>query len=431
MIGKFEQYSNIKKVNYVSKIVNEDERLTCEGFSVKLPNDLYAILQESNKFQIFNKKPISIQIKDDSRVLLYNKMKELHLTYDNIIQIKTDSITFIKQDVTPVNINTDLDGWEYEEYKPISSSTINHTGITFQYLPEENNKNILGDCYAGCGKTYKIINNYLKNITDYIILTPSHATLKYYRKEKYNCDVIQKYTLNNKIPEEKIIIVDEIGMIDSSAWNMLYKCKLLEKQIIGYGDRNQLLPVGCENDLFSENFLTLMFKEKDKMITNYRNNFTKEYYDSLIKSNDKKYLINESLKYNTDYKKSEVIIAYRNTTREKYNKLMCDYKGINNKTDKGAALICITNDLRKKDIYNKFTMKVTEKKDEMYILNDGDREYTLTEEEINKNFDYAYCRTLYSLQGESLESYYYCEEDTYFINNRSAYTLISRLKKGV
>src|SRR6056300_776176 len=88
MIGKFEQYSNIKKVNYVSKIVNEDERLTCEGFSVKLPNDLYAILKESNKFQIFNKKPISIQIKDDSRVLLYNKMKELHLTYDNIIQIK-------------------------------------------------------------------------------------------------------------------------------------------------------------------------------------------------------------------------------------------------------------------------------------------------------------------------------------------------------
>lgn len=434
MIGKFEKYCDLKKIHRVSKIVNEDEKNTCNEYSVKLNNDLYAILEEQNKFDIFNKKPISIQIKDQSRVLLYEKMKELKLTYKNIIQIKTDSITFLNTNKRNYkkSLTNDIDGWKLENYNSINSSNFNDIPFTFKYIADFDNENILGNCYAGCGKSYKIVNEYLKDEKinkDYIILTPSHATLKYYRKEKYNCDVIQKYTLNNKIPNEKTVIIDEIGMIDSASWNLLYKCKLLKKNIIAYGDKNQLLPVGCDNDLFSKNFLNCMFKEFDKMTTNYRNNFTKEYYDSLINSTNDNYLIEESLKYNTkNYYNSDVIIAYRNSTREKYNKLMCEYNNIKNKTDLNALLICNSNKLGKYNIYNKFTMKVIDKIDNLIILTDGLINYKLDEEQINKNFDYGYCRTLYSVQGESLKSYYYCAEDKYFLNNRSSYTLISRLK---
>ena len=217
-------------------------------------------------------------------------------------------------------------------------------------------------------------------------------------------------------------------MIDKSSWNLIFKCHLLDKNIIGYGDKKQLLPVGSDKDLFHQNFIKRIFYLTDNMDTNYRNDFTKSYYDSLIKSTNKQYLIDECLKYNTDYKTASVIIAYRNSTRELYNQKMCELHNIKSKIDINAELICITNNLRDYNIYNKFCLKVIGREDDYIILTDGDIIIKLKEHQINKNFDYSYCRTLYSVQGESLESYHYCEEDKYFINPRSAYTLISRLK---
>ena len=436
MIGKFEKYSNLKKSYSVDKICNRDELKTTEGYIIHLCDDYFALMKTTDNFDIFNKKPISIQIKDDSRVVLYKKMKELNLNYNSIVQVKTDSITFINKDKNNnylKYINQSLDGWKLEKYSKIENPIQINKDMSFIYEKKEN-KNVIGDCYAGCGKTYKIINEYLtKDVIDknnYIILTPSHSTLKTYRKKGFNCDVIQKYTLNNKIPDEKLIIIDEIGMIDGSSWNLLFKMKLLNKKIYGYGDNKQLLPVGSDKDYFNENFINYMFYNNDIMNTNYRNNFKKEYYDSLINSNDKQYIINECKKYNTKkFEDAEVIIAYRNTTRHKYNKLMCEKLGINNKYDIGSKLICTTNDFRKLDIYNKFTYEVVGRENDNIIINDGDINYSINIDKLIKDFDYSYCRTLYSVQGESLSSYYYPEEDMYFLNNRSAYTLISRIKE--
>lgn len=445
MIGKFEKYSN-HKINYaVDKICNEDELSKSEScYSVKLTgklydnsytaeaDDLYAVLKPKDKFDLFNKKPISIQIKDASRVLLYNMMKKLNLKFEDIIQIKTDSITFINKndDKYMKYISKNINDWKLEEYHPIQSSNPINLDMSFKY-EKTKNKNILGNCYAGCGKTHKIINEYLKNediVKDYIVLTPSHSTLKAYRKKGLNCSVIQTYTLNNKLPTQQNIIIDEIGMIDKASWNLIFKCHLLEKNIIGYGDKRQLLPVGCNTDLFHKNFINRIFYLTDNMNDNYRNEFTKSYYDSLIKSTNKQYLIDQCLKYNTDYKKACVIIAYRNSTREFYNQKMCELNNITSKIDIGAELICITNNLRDYKIYNKFCLKVISRDGDEITLTDGDIIIKLKEHQINKNFDYGYCRTLYSVQGESLSSYHYCEEDKYFIDNRTAYTLISRLK---
>ena len=446
MIGKFESYSNLKKSKFVSCILNDDELKTIDdNFFIKLGENLNAILEERTTFNIFNKKPISVQIKDNSRVILYKMMKNLKLNTKDIIQIKTDSITFINKKNNKEYlkyVDKSLDGWKIEKYSKINNPEMCNTQLSFIYKKKDNiNENILGDCYAGSGKTYKIINEYLKpiineytnerlDISNYIILTPSHATLKFYRQNNFKCNVIQKYTLNNKIPDERFIIIDEVGMISAQAWNMLFKCKLMDKKIYCYGDQNQLLPVGCDQNLFSQNFMNYMFYKTDKMTTNYRNNFTKEYYDSLINSNNHKYLVDECFKYSTDdYTKAEVIIAYKNETRQKYNRLMCEYHKINNKTDINTNLICITNDLRKYEIYNKFSVTVINKTESNLILTDGQREFSIPIELIEKNFDYGYCRTLYSVQGETLESYHYCKEDKSFLNNQSAYTLISRLKQ--
>jgi hypothetical protein len=440
MIGKFEKYSNLKECYSVDKICNDDEKETEKGHYIHLHNEYYALMKQTTTFDIFNKKPISIQIKDSSRVVLYKTMKKLNLNYNNIIQIKTDSITFINKNKNQnylEYINNSLDGWKIEKYSKIENVKHINKDMTFIY-EKKYNKNILGNCYAGCGKTYKIINEYLtKDIIkneDYIILTPSHSTLKTYRKKNYICDVIQKYTLNYTIPSQKLIIIDEIGMIDGCSWNLLFKMKLLGKIIYGYGDKNQLLPVGSSKDYFNKNFINYMFYNSDKMTTNYRNNFKKEYYDSLINSTDKNYIINECQKYSNDnYEDAEVIIAYRNTTRHKYNKLMCDKLGIKSKYDIGARLICGTNDFRKDGIYNKFTYEVIGKEIDMgkeyIIITDGDLNYRINIDKLNNAFDYSYCRTLYSVQGETLKSYYYPKEDLYFLDNKSAYTLISRIKQ--
>ena len=325
-----------------------------------------------------------------------------------------------------------MGSWKIENYQEQKGTTPINKPTTFEY-DKGNKNNIFGNCYAGCGKSHKIINEYLTDETinkDYVILTPSHATAKQYRKLGHNAKVIQLYSLNNKIPDEKNIIVDEIGMVDNAGWSVLYKCKLNDKRLLGYGDKNQLLPIGTDKHYFSYNWINYMFGSLDVMTTNYRNHYEKSYYDYLINCKDKKQLINEIKKYNSNtYYDAEIIIAYRNDTRRYYNKLMCDRLGIKNKYDIGTKLICKTNDFKKIGLFNNLDCVVKSCDGKTVILNDDETDFKI---DINhlRHFEFGYARTLHSVQGESLKSYYYPEEDLipFFIDNRSAYTLISRLK---
>ena len=124
-----------------------------------------------------------------------------------------------------------------------------------------------------------------------------------------------------------------------------------------------------------------------------------------------------------------MIVCYKNETRKKYNKLMCNKLKIKFLYSKNAQIILITNNLKDKEIYNKFTYTVINNNNPDYIrISDGIQEINLTKEEIENNFDFSYARTLYSVQGETLNSFYYPDEDLYFLNGRTTYTLISRLK---
>ncbi len=570
LMGRFESSDILKKGLKVDQIGGQDDADSCEGHKINIAYNVVAVMKETNTFNLYNKKPISIQIKDASRVALYEMMKKLELTQEDVIQVKTDSITFYNNNRPYKNkidsykkfINQDLEGWKIEQYKPIKPKSYhNNNNITFE-LESDDNENLLCDCYAGSGKTYKIKNEIIplynedtqectekpecvekpecivkpepeytgdcgcgiqfknicncnnpqyildklsnnlhcnsckkwkcrctgdpKNIvlkvndndiyeikndfTDVeksiidelkisiekeesqkihtvnkgiIITTPSHATIKEYRKmNSVKCDVIQKFDYFNIIPTQHTIVVDEIGMVNGSGWNWLYKCKLLGKRIMCYGDRNQLLPPGSMKTYFSDNWINYFFKHFELLDTNYRNDFTKEYYDSLINSTDEEFLINEIKKYNTpNPEDADVIISFRNKAggiRKKYNDLMCNKLNIKSKVDIGASLICNCNDLREYEVFNRYTGKTIKQEiinnQIFYIIKDDDDdiEYKFTEQQINKYFDFAYCRTLYSIQGASIPSFHYVEEDLQpgerWITGRFAYTLISRLK---
>lgn len=415
------------------------------------------IIQDET-IDIYNRKPISVQVKDHTRWILYEKMCDLGLKDKDIIQVKTDSISFKKRKGINYMKYIDahnIDKWKLECFSKLKCGygLLDNVGVSFQYENDgqfNGEINELGNCYAGSGKTYHIVNNIIPNLNkyindklknslyeekeidvknDYIVLSPQHSCIKEYRKLGINCNVSRAYDFKLEYPKEKVIIVDEIGMLNRSAWNMLCKSKLKGKIIIGYGDFRQLIPV--DKFKVKNHFLKYFFTDIIQMNTNYRNEFTTDYYDNLIKSNNTKYLVDEIMKHSEkDYRNADVIITYTNKTRMKYNKLMAKHKGFKDKKDVGVKCILLSNELKDMEIYNKYEFTVVEADDEFITVNDDLKDYKIPIEKYEEYFDYGYCRTIYSIQGESIPKYFWTNTvaDNKYINGVVAYTIISRKK---
>jgi hypothetical protein len=450
IIGKFEQDIQINDELIVEKICNFEERMKEEGYYIKY--DKYFLKTQQNKIwsKIYNKKPIAIQIKDKARVVLFDKIQELKIKENKLVNIETDSISFVytKQNLNFLNHNNWY-GWKkiskdekyFKSRSKYNLEVIDHE-TTFFNQQKENNNNVLYDCYAGSGKTYTIINDIIPKIEDdeedYIIITPSHNSAKEYYKLKLNCKVVQTYKFINTLPEEKHIIIDEVGLCDRDAQDFIYKCYLDNKTIYSLGDFKQLLPIGENKHFDAINYLNQIYGKIISVNTNFRNNFTLEYYNKLMYSTDKEFLKNEIKKYRCDdYKKADIIICITDNggdkSRQKYNNLMAEHKKIT-KFDIGAKIVCNTNYLRKYNIYNSFDFVIEdeyeyEETGHKYVLDNTDDAPHITEKELDDNFELGYAITLYKAQGQQYNSFYFPDEDLQYINGRSAYTLISRLKQ--
>ena len=431
MIGKMERYLVNTEFNVFDQILGKGELETFTGFTQPLNDDYVIGLKPKLVNIIVNKKPINIQVKDRSRVVVYEMLKKLDIDdKKDLLQIKTDAITFLpKNNKYKKYINKDISGWKYEKYNCIKNrvpNTVSHSLI----LTSTDDNSYLGYQMAGGGKSYTIMNDIVPKLDKpYIIVSPSHVSIAEYRHLDYTCDVIQKYLYRKIIPNVETVIVDEVGMIGNAGWNIIYMCKILGKTIIAYGDFNQLKPVGSHRLFDKDHWLNLMFSTINKDWTNRRNNFTREYYLDLI--NEKVNLKKEVEKWSSVLDDTEYVLCWFNETRKKYNKMICDKKGIKSLTDIGALIMCKTNELRDADIYNNYVFKVQEINDNKVKLYNVDFKDTveLPIVAIEKYFDYAYARTLYNIQGQTLNSYYWCKEDTRALDGRSAYTIISRLKQ--
>jgi hypothetical protein len=327
MVGRMQKDPQIKDRLKIVKISNKDERAgDLENNYIKYNNDLYFKYEKEQEYKnLYNKKPIAIQIKDASAVALYEKIKSLNLKNDELISIETDSITFINSGQYE-NIKNDLEDKDINKWKQIYKDInyfIKHSGYENSTIDQitsfknvlyhnPNNENILFDCYAGAGKSHRIKNEIIPKLqNNYIILTPQHSVNKPYKKLSLNCAVIQTYIYNNKIPFEKYIIIDEIGLFNKQANDFLYKCMMAGKIIYSLGDFKQLLPIFEKSHFNKEYYFNFMYGKIYNINTNYRNNLKKDYYDKLM--NEKINLINEVKKNSlTDYKKADVIICITN-----------------------------------------------------------------------------------------------------------------------
>jgi hypothetical protein len=441
MIGNFSKRT-IEKENPTNIIIaNHDETEAQKGLKRRF-NETYNIIYNIKRdVNIFNRAPIRNEIIDRSRIEIYKQIKKLNININDIIQVKTDSITINNKNnyINYLDMNMDpLDGWKIEEnFKEITNRQWdnNFLSLNFKIMEDKDdiiiNKNNFYNGYAGCGKSYKIKNDLIKKIKDYIILTPSYATLNEYKIEGINCNVIQKFTLTNTIPEEKNIIVDECGMLNYNDLIMISKCIKLKYKIYFFGDFKQLLPVGENRELNNIIFFNNNFHYNINCLENHRNNFTIEYYDYLrnLKNED----IKKELKIfniNDNILDVEAVICYKRDTVNKYNKMIL--KKLNLKfDDNGAKVICKSNKLRDYGIYNNFEFTIKEKNEDNIILNNVklNIDYTIKHKELIKFFIPAYAKTLYNVQGQTLKSFYFAEEDINILDGRRLYTLISRLKQ--
>ncbi len=433
LIGKLNgDFGSVSK-SVFKQIANKNETKCTDGYYMPLNDEFNIVFDiEDRPSCLYNKRPIRHQILFQARKIVYEKMKELKITDKNLVKIHTDAITYV-YDKKPKS-ETEFGKWKIEEKEEVPMNTsdyIPNEEITLDIEPLTD-KNTIWIDYAGSGKTHYIINKLIPSLKDkYLVVTPSHASCKDYRQNNIDCKVIQTFSFRStSTPEENIIIVDEIGMVNKMGWDFLIRCAMLGKTIYAFGDFKQL-PPPSEKSYYSEDnkiMINMIFKNKESLDTNYRNTFTKEYYNKLIKSKDNKYLTDEIEKYSCkDHKKADIVICYRNETRKIYNELMLKHLKIN-KFDVGCKVVCKTNDLSEYEIYNNFYYKIMENDGEWVKLYDGIDYYDLELSDIKSNFELGYARTVYNIQGESVKSFYYASEDYRYLDGTTTYTIISRLK---
>lgn len=450
--GKMNKNFHKKSLDNATYIGTKDQVDVLGGFIQKITNDYYLAFETEEVTDVYTRKPISIRMIDMSRLTVYKKILEIGIPPEDIIQIYNDSICFYTDNLKnwdpTIHISTSkISGWrdetedfilhnEKNKYHPtqdIHNDVIKcpNSHVTFKIkqplFPQYTELNMSP---AGSGKSYFIKHKLVPKLKDYIILCPQQQCLTEYREMKLPCQVYEYYTINKTFPKEKTIIIDEIGLYNHAGNIFLFQCALLGKIIYAFGDYKQLLPPFETHTFDQKYFLKSIFHKIIKNTDNHRNEFSQEYYQNLFDSQEQDYLYSEVKKYSTKhYYEADVIICYRNTVVDHYNDLMLKHLGFEDKFQKGVKLICTDNKFAKKGIYNKWELTITETDGNIFELSENGNKYSFKKSEIEKYFKPAYARTAYGIQGQSRYSYYFPAKDKFFIDGRSAYTIISRLKK--
>lgn len=478
--------------NKYQHIVSTDEETRIDNkLSVKLTDDYYAVKTKGDQScGIYNMQPIHIQIKNAHNMNMFEDMVKLKITKHNLIQLKTDSITF----ETSKNLDdfVSSNGYKYEATKLLETPHKIETTVLMNNILGKRVYGSLQSVYAGVGKTTLIstilknkniadIKKIMKDATpediytfrtaieegDYSIICPTHRTKLAYD----NADVITRYAEKNIVPTGKVVICDEIGLMSNqNTYRMLLECKLLGKIIICIGDFEQLPSIGGEFELTDRMKQILFTSVSTNLKKNYRNGFTEEYYDNLKHHMTNDEAIKEMNNYST--KKGDIVICMRNTIRHKYNmsrllkyigKSATDvkYKCIT-KTDgykrgelyeyadccdnqdfydnfmiddseyiKGVKLICLTNKFQKTGVVNKSEL-IFDYIEDGYVHFERTTFIVPLRQFVASNFDLGYAITIYTAQGQTLHSYYWAPEDNEVVKkldicNRICYVCVSRL----
>jgi hypothetical protein len=393
--------------------------------TIAYKNDIgFGVNIDQYHYNITNQLPVSIQIKDEAVILLYDEMKRLKLSDKDIVQVNADSFTYYKDAtvIKPKNQPNLMESWKLATYHPHASNTYDRPSLLISFENHLPNENFLGTGFAGCGKSTRIRNLIKKRKNSYLIVSSTHAALAAYKQDGYNTEVIQTYGYNHTpLPKATDIYVEECFLCSKSDWNVIVVLARAGKNIFAFGDPNQCPPVGETRQLDAPMFRDYLFKHQQEFPDNWRNTFTIDYYKSLIAEQDNSL---ELIKYSKPWETADIIICYTNETIDIYNEKKLNHLG-KKFGDADTRLVCISNDLRDDGIYNGFFFTVTDNNGTTFTL---DNDITLPLSKLSK-FRAGYARTVYGVQGNEYRSFHIAQEDYHILKkNKVAYTVISRLK---
>jgi hypothetical protein len=426
------QNESIKKYPVPVNIFKSKEEVRlAKGAIVQEIDGCYVAFKqfESNKKYNKNMIPFAHFIVDKCISKIMNTIKELGVKIQNIIEIKTDCITYIGEKADfELNPNT-LGGFKEIEPKLRKNDVYGCKRENKFNLPTitkyDITKNILGYCYAGSGKTHFIKNNIIPKLVKrnlrYMVVCSHWQPIVEYKKftvgdKEYKAPI---YTIQhlesvankgqNMMKRLNVLIVDECGLLTYKQWEFITLNIPISCKLVCFGDGKQLSPVdpGCKIKINPLDSITIqsLFDCKMKLKENYRNNYTIEDYDNMINGDYEPVKEKELFEKQSDY-----VICYRNDTRKKINeertKNWVDYIEIEDKQYKikqGAKIICRTNNLKKFNIYNKQMFDVVSYDGILKLVShfDNNDQYEIPLE-MYKDFDIAEALTLYCVQGWSI-----------------------------
>lgn len=451
---------------YKDLTINKDESLYLgDGFNADIEGKFYfnqKVIDPKNKFNI-NMLPLSIYVIDNAVNILLEKIIKLKSRNIELVirTIKTDSITFSannmrkfyeectdkdfkKWKIEPVKINNKKSLGKIEEIKDYDSPEIlNNIDAKKTDWEELIKNNVLFDCYAGSGKTFLCLKNIIPLIKDekYIIIGAQHKPLSEYYDLGLNANVIHFYTYNQlkkyEFRKYKYIIVDECGLLAPSHLDYIYQNMGTDTKLLFFGDKKQFKPYGYDGVPLLYNLCILkMFDIIVKLKTNYRNHYTIQNYDDMIK-----------LKYKlTDYENKlfnrygKINISITRKTRDKINNHYTKdwiQKFGDLKVKKGGRLLTQFtklnkyNELLKLGLYNCMFLTIVDFNEKTIILKtDNNKIIEVPENLFKDNFNYGYCLTAFRAQGMTIK---YDDlglwDKKYIINNGTAlYVVLSRIQ---
>lgn len=444
-IGKFQTTNDIKGTTKKNLRILTTEALKHESIMSDEINNKYSIAYDEEaynfKYNGFNNLPISYQIIEECKIKIYEKIYDLGIKLEDLIQVKVDAIVFLNKD-NKYKINKDyyskkgfLNTWSIEnDINFINRSSIaKDSDITFfkndtHDIFNESQVKIFNQ-YAGGGKSYNIINNLIPKLdNNYIVMACMHSTLKQYRELGLKCNTIDHYIKSKcRNIEEDNIIIDEHGLLKPHHIDFLIKLKSQEKNIYMYGDNQQLQPPMSTFGGVKTHFLK-SFGKYDDSWTNHRNKFTGKQYERFIKGNVDQNEINLLLNmYMVDFDDAENYICYRNSTLEEMRKKYL------NKINKRFDIDEISDGLKIVSITKEYNIGMTyttrNNNGKIDIIDDEGNIKSYCKSIILNNFRLNNVMNLYQAQGQTLNNIYYDQTDKYFLTSipGALYTLLSRV----
>ena len=438
-----------KKIEATKKTITGNmifkDKNTTDHIFLNIGDEKYAFEHkqiDSDHVNILNNMPLHIQILDMAHMRLLEKIEELQLTDDDIIAIKTDNIIYYEDENKPKFNNCKY--WKEQDTYSIDTfqdATYEQDYINLSLFNPDyiiDSKSIIVDGFAGMGKTTKIIKDVIPRLTDYIVLSPSHASINEYRTANFNCDVVQKYTMNNTIPHEKNIIIDEMGLMNRDGWAMCIKATFKGKRLFLFGDRNQL-PPPCETYReITDTFLNKMFKQVIRCEANYRNNIDVSIYKKLMKEIAPIKIIDGLIKKYLNSDKPDIYIGIKCDTVEKKNLEILQQKGKYDPETKeynnldGEKILCKCNDYAKYGLYNNFEATITEYAEKYVIVHFENNDIKIKKSTFHKRFKFAYAVNLHCFQGKQARNIKFIDDDIKLLRfPKTLYTLVSRVKEDL